>query len=138
MGVLTEALAARCDRLLGVDVAEAALTQARDRTAGLEHVAVEQMTVPGGWPEATFDLVVLSEVAYYLGPADFRLLRQRCASTVEEGGHLVLVHWTGETDYPLTGDAVHDAFLADPAWDRGRAERAGSYRLDVLTRHRSP
>lgn len=38
IGVLTERLAARCERLLSVDVAERALQQARDRCRNLPHV----------------------------------------------------------------------------------------------------
>ena len=137
-GVLTERLAGRCDHVLAVDVAEAALARARARCAGLD-VTVERMVVPDEWPGAgrastPFDLVVVSEVGYYLAPPDFERFRGRCAASVAAGGHLVLVHWTGETDYPLTGDAVHDAFLGDAAWRPLHAQRAAEYRLDVLER----
>lgn len=138
IGVLTRQLAERCGRLLAVDVAPAALAQARARLADLPHVEVRRMAVPGEWPEGPlsepFDLIVVSEVGYYLGSEDLDRLRQRCAGSAAPGGHLVLVHWTGETDYPLTGDAVHEAFLADDAWRSVHADRAPEYRLDVLER----
>ncbi|MDT0631490.1 SAM-dependent methyltransferase [Rubrivirga sp. S365] len=140
-GVLTERLADRCDRVLAVDVAEAALAQARRRCAGRGGVEIRRMAVPGEWPDERsaevdrpFDLVLVSEVGYYLAPPDLDRLRARCAASVGRGGHLVLVHWTGETDYPLSGDDVHDAFLADPAWRPLRAGRTADYRLDVLER----
>ena len=134
IGVLTVRLAERADRLLAVDVAPAALDQARARCAGLEHVEVRRLAVPGEWPDGTLDLVVVSEVGYYLSRPDLDRLAARCAASVEPGGHLVLVHWTGETDYPLTGDAVHEAFLAAPAWRPVRDDRRPEYRLDVLER----
>ena len=134
IGVLTVRLAERADRLLAVDVAPAALAQARARCAGLGHVEVRQMAVPDEWPEGAFDLVVVSEVGYYLSRPDLDRLVARCAASAEAGGHLVLVHWTGETDYPLGGDAVHEAFLADPRWRPVHGDRPPHYRLDVLER----
>lgn len=133
-GVLTQRLAGRCRRLLAVDVSDDALDAARARCADQPHVAFRRMTVPGEWPDGTFALVVLSEVGYYLGNADFEQLQARLDASVEPGGHLVLVHWTGATDYPRSGDAVHDAFLACPAWRRVGGTRAPAYRLDVLER----
>jgi SAM-dependent methyltransferase len=134
IGVLTRRLADRADRLLAVDVAPAALAQARARLADRGHVEVRRMAVPGEWPGGRFDLVVVSEVGYYLGAPDLARLRERCADAVGPGGHLVLVHWTGETDYPQTGDAVHEAFRADGRWRPARAARRPAYRLDVLER----
>ena len=134
-GALTARLAGRCDRVLAVDVAEAALARARERTAALRGVEVRRLAVPAEWPgDGPFDLVVVSEVGYYLAPPDLDRLRARCAGSVGRGGHLALVHWTGETDYPLSADAVHGAFLADPAWRPARAGRTADYRLDVLER----
>ena len=133
-GALTERLAERCDRVLAVDVAEAALARARERCAGRGGVEVRRLEVPAEWPDETFDLVVVSEVGYYLADADLARLCARCAEAAPPGGHLALVHWTGETDYPLTGDDVHAAFLAGPAWRRVRAGRTADYRLDVLER----
>lgn len=133
-GVLTRQLAERCGRLLAVDVSDDALAQARARCADQPHVAFQRMTVPGEWPDESFALVVLSEVGYYLGDADFERLQARLNASVETGGHLVLVHWTGETDYPHSGDAVHDAVLAQPAWRRAGGHREADYRLDVLER----
>lgn len=133
-GVLTERLATRCDALLAIDVAEAALARARARCAGFPNVAVERMVVPDEWPDDRFDLILVSEVGYYLSEPDLARLIARCAEGTAPGGHLILVHWTGETDYPLTGDAVHEAFLADSRWTRVAGVRDAPYRLDVLER----
>lgn len=135
-GVLTRALAERCAALVAVDVAEAALVHARTRCAACPGVEIARLTVPGDWPDGVFDLILVSEVGYYLSPTDLARLRDRCAETTEPSGHLVLVHWTGETDYPLTADGVHDSFLADARWISCRARRHGAYRLDVLERSR--
>ncbi len=68
IGVLTEKLAHRCDRLLGSDIIPAALRQAVTRTKQLPHVRVEYRPIPEAWPEEQFDLIVLSEIAYYFSP----------------------------------------------------------------------
>ena len=67
IGVLTRQLAERCDTLLGADVADAALDQARARCADQHWVRFEHMLVPQDWPGGAFDLIIFSEVLYYLG-----------------------------------------------------------------------
>ena len=134
IGVLTERLAERCDRLLAVDVSGAALARARRRCARFGHVAFEQRALPDEAPTGPFDLAVVSEVGYYLGPADWADALDRLSASVGVGGHLVLVHWTGETDYPQTADAVHGAARDHAAWQGRWCDRTEAYRLDVLTR----
>jgi SAM-dependent methyltransferase len=149
IGVLTEQLAARCDAVLAVDVADRALAQARSRCAHLSHVRCERLRVPKAFPDARFDLIVVSEVGYYWSHEDLRRARDLIVEHLEPGGHLMLVHFTNEVeDYPISGDAVHEAFLerADEGADatpdaalrhlRGRRERRGErgYRLDLFER----
>ncbi len=140
IGVLTERLAARCDRLLAVDVAEAALALARARLAEVPNVTVERRVLPDDFPDspddgAPFDLVLVSEVGYYFSEPDLARFRTHCAGALIPGGTLLLVHWTPPVpDYPITGDAVHDAFLADPAFRHVSGSRAPEYRLDLLER----
>ena len=136
IGVLTRHLAARCDTLVAIDVAEAALAQARRRLDGQAHVSVARRAVPGETPAGPFDLVVVSEVGYYLSAPDLARFERQLAAAVPEGGHAVLVHWTGETDYPLDADAVHAAFDA-PDWRRLRDDRTEGYRLTVVERSSS-
>jgi 2-polyprenyl-3-methyl-5-hydroxy-6-metoxy-1,4-benzoquinol methylase len=70
IGVLTRLLASRCDSLLAVDAAQAPLVEARRRCADLPGVRFEQMFVPEQWPGGVFDLILLSEVVYYLSRED--------------------------------------------------------------------
>lgn len=135
IGVLTRMLAERCDALLAVDVSERALAQARERVRDLPHVRVARLRVPDEDPGGAYDLVMLSEVAYYWSPADLARAAALVARRLEPGGHLVLVHWTPVVpDYPQTGDAVHDALLARPEFRHVAGARAERYRLDVLER----
>ncbi len=138
IGVLTERLAVRCGQLLSIDVSEHALAQARERCARLAQVRFEKRYLPDEFPAEPFDLILVSEVGYYLSLPDLRRLRERCISQLAPHGHLLLVHWTPLVhDYPLTGDAVHEEFLA--AATDGRllhktGERAERYRLDLFER----
>lgn len=137
IGVLTEQLASRCDTLLALDVADIALDRARARCAGLGHVAFARAQVPDAYPDGAFDLILLSEVVYYLAAEDVAWLAGRVRDTLVPGGDVVLVHWTGETHYPLSGDEAAEAFIAR-AGDFAtvlHATRTDAYRLDVLHRH---
>lgn len=138
IGVLTEALAARCDAVLGIDGAARALARARERCGGLRHVRFETAQVPGQWPEGTFDLILLSEVVYFLDAGDVARLAERAKACLRPGGDVVLVHWTGPTHYPLSGDEAAERFIARSAGflQVGHQARTGAYRLDVLRAHR--
>ena len=134
IGILTRELAARCDRIVAVDVAEAPLVEARRHCTGLPSVRFEQMFVPEQWPNGAFDLILLSEVVYYLRAEDVTRLALRVVQSLAPGGDVVLVHWTGETDYPLTGDEAAGLLIAavGDAARVQRADRHADFRLDVL------
>ena len=136
-GVLSRRLARRCDALLAVDVSPDALDRARARLADVAGVTVEQRAMPDEMPAGPFDLAVVSEVGYYLARGVLAEWADRLAAAVEPGGHLVLVHWTGPTDYPLTADDVHGLFLGRAGdWRPVHGDRQSEYRLDVLERRR--
>ena len=137
LGVLTAQLAPRCGHLLAVDVSEAALAQARTRCADLPQVALRLMRVPKEFPGQPFDLILLSEVGYYWSPADLARAADQLITGLLPGGQLLLVHWTAPVhDYPLTGDDVHEFFLAKTT-NNGplrhlEGQRHEQYRLDLL------
>lgn len=136
IGVLTQAIAGRCDDLLAVDAVEAALEQARRRNAGQPHVRFARMMIPGDWPQETFDLIVISEVLDYLGAADLAALAGRLRGTLAPGGDLLLVHWVakkGPQVRPGEATDVLSAALADILGPL-QSDRNASYRLDLFRR----
>lgn len=133
IGVLTEHLAARCDTMLGIDIAPTALAAAKTRCAHLAHVRFGLMAVPGEFPEAKFDLIVLSEVLYFLCESDIEALAAKIGQALLPHAMVLLVHYTGSTDYPCTGDQAVMKFIeACPQLRSTLHRREERYRVDVL------
>ena len=134
IGVLTAQLASRCNSLLAIDVSEKALTAARARCENLPLVNLQKMSVPDEFPTDTFDLILVSEVGYYLSPADWERTIEKIFRHLALQGHAVLVHWTPKVeDYPQTGDEVHESFanLSAGKLQHLKGHRAEKYRIDV-------
>jgi SAM-dependent methyltransferase len=126
IGVLTAQLAGRCDSLLSCDGSAAAVATARERTAQFPQVTVEQRLVPADWPAAEFDLIVLSELLYYLSDEDLARTTGLAVDSLAGGGTLLAVHWRRPVPFhPQTGDGVHAALAARPE-------------LALLADHREP
>jgi chemotaxis methyl-accepting protein methylase len=87
--------------LVAIDPAERALEEARLRCAPHRNIAFATMQTPGEWPAGTFDLIVLSEVLYFFDRPLIRQLAERIEGSLRNPSHVLLVHWLGETDYPL-------------------------------------
>lgn len=118
IGALTELLAQRCDQVTAVDVADAALrtADARLRDAGLrDQVTLERSSLDDAWPPGPFDLLVLSEVAYYLEAGTLAAVLRRECRGLRPGATVVAAHWRhAVADYPLTGDEAHAVIAQTP------------------------
>ncbi|GBQ79879.1 SAM-dependent methyltransferase [Gluconacetobacter johannae DSM 13595] len=138
IGVMTAELAPRCARLLGVDVAEAALRRARARCRGWPAVSFHQGHLPGAFPAlspGSCDLIVVSELLYFLSRADIMALADRILAVARPDASILLVNWTGPTDTPCTGDEAADLFLGQcrgAGWAGAFSERRDGYRIDLL------
>lgn len=137
IGVLTEKLALHCDSLLSIDVSETAQQKAIARCQDLSQVRFRIAQVPQDFPDQMFDLILVSEVGYYLSWSDLKQTQKLMLDRLKPGGHLLLVHWTlYAKDYPLTGDEVHESFLQLPSTDLKHLQRLRQerYRLDLFER----
>lgn len=111
IGMTTASLSTRVDRLVAMDIASRALDLARAATP--PNVEFRQGQVPDDWPEERFDLIVISELAYYLEPADCSRLAGLASRSA---GELIVVHWRHPVaDYPLRGDDVQCIFASEAA-----------------------
>lgn len=134
IGVLTRELATRCDSLLAVDVSATALRRAAQRCEGQPWVEFAEMTVPEQWPEGAFDLILFSEVLYYIGVPGTEASARRTRESLRPGGTVMLVNWHGPTDGACTGDAAAESFIerCRPHLAPTLQRRTEKYRLDVL------
>lgn len=135
-GVLTRHVAPLCDAVLAIDISQRAVDLARARCADLNTVRIERAAFPHEMPDqppaAAFDLVLVSEVAYYWDDADIARAAAAIRQVAAPGCRILLVHWTGTTDYPQTGDdAVGKLQRHIGAATIERAERTDEYRLDL-------
>ena len=110
IGVLSTRLAARCNRFLGVDLAATAVEQAARRLSPIPVASAIVAHIPTEWPDGQFDLIILSEVIYYLNLTDINLLTIKIAATAMPGAECVLVNWCGHTDTHFTGLGARVAF----------------------------
>lgn len=115
-GAFAAQLSARCQDLLVVDASAHAAAAARTRLRDLDTVRVERAVVPHEWPatpENGFDLIVISEVGYFLSPRDLDDVVERIRASLAPDGVLVLCHWRHDVvGWPLDGPAVHDVVTA--------------------------
>jgi Nodulation protein S (NodS) len=131
IGVLSALLAPRCERLLCSEIIESARDQARGRLTPFPHVRVEQLAIPEQWPAERFDLLVLSEIAYYFDTVTLRHIMDLATSSMSSGGTVIGVHWRGATDYPLTGDRAHEILDEDARLRRLVHHEEPEFLLDV-------
>ncbi|WP_349943000.1 SAM-dependent methyltransferase [Fulvimarina sp. MAC8] len=91
-GETTSFLARKCLRLTAVDGSETALEQAWIRHADSPRVRLEQAILPERTPRGPFDLIVTSEVLYYLRENELRDMLSLLKKAVALGGRLVFLH----------------------------------------------
>jgi len=133
IGVLAARLAERCDELLAVDIAQAAVDAARERLAAHRHVRVERRTLPAEWPGGPFDLVVCSELLYYWDEPTLEEALVAMAESLAPAGRLVAVHYRPKSSVdPSTGDDVHALLRKRLALAHVGSEVNDAFRIDVF------
>ena len=136
-GALTARLADRCEALVALDISRTALDRARRRLGHRPHLAFRQAAFPHDVALAgPFDLIVLSEVAYYWSDQDLAAAAAFVRAHLVPGGLVLLVHWTGKTDYPQTGDGAVTRLWRDldDILSVSLDARHPGYRLDLWRR----
>lgn len=136
-GEMSAALALRCDRLLACDGAASAVLAARRRVAGVQF---EQRLLPAQWPDdARFDLIVMSELAYYFSVDDIDTMLARSLATLAPDGELVLCHYLHDFDDRVTPTAtVHALAGALPGLVRTLHCRDADFLLEAWHRTGAP
>ena len=135
VGVLTEMLSHRCDRVTATDVVAAALEATRERLTGrATGVDLRRLSLDDEWPGEDVDLVVLSEVGYYLDASSLRRVLDRECPRLRVGATLVAAHWRHPVaDYPLTGDEANFIVSETSELCRQASYRDADVAIDVFT-----
>ena len=109
IGILTQRLAHIATRIEAMDISPTAVERAGVRVACHQNVAVTLGSLPANIPDGCFDLIVLSEVGYYMDELTLRGLMDQLVRRLERHGELLAAHWLGVSpDHELSGDRVHE------------------------------
>ena len=100
---------------------------------GLPGVQLEQRVLPGDWPEGNYDLVVVSEVGYYLAAEELTTLWDRVEASLQPKGTLLLCHWRHPIEgWELDGDTVHSLARQRFGWRTAGLYQERDFVLEVL------
>lgn len=134
VGLLTRMLAPRCDEILAVDSVASAVQQTRENVREFPHVTAEQATLPAELPGATYDLIVVGDLLYYLSAEDLAATIDGLVQRLEPGGDLVSVHFRNRAGGDYDGHQVHEALAAHAGLERIVHHADEWFLLDVLRR----
>jgi len=136
IGLLTRMLAKKVEALTALDISAAAIEAAKVRNTDLSQVTF----LADGFLQAElappYDLILFSEVLYYLTPDELAAASARTLELLESGGEVLIVSWLGKGHHPLSGDEATDGFIEGlgPAFRRIGRVRKKRYRMDHLRR----
>jgi SAM-dependent methyltransferase len=135
IGVFSRRLARRCQALTTIDSSPTAVSAARAELADFPHARAIVGEIPAAIGPGDHDLVVASEILYYLDDDALTATLERLGDVLITGGRMVAVHWRPPgPERPQTAVAVH-ARLRSLPWLRAISDRStGDYLLDVLER----
>lgn len=91
-GETSKSLAPHCMQLLALDGSPTAVAAAKASTQHLANIEVNCAVLPDGLPQRQFDLIVASEIFYYLRPEPLDRLLERLYQSLAPGGRIVCLH----------------------------------------------
>ncbi len=135
VGEVTAGLAGRCDMVLAADFHAKAVAAARRRTARAPNVEVRQLLLPGQWPgKGQFDLVVLSEIGYFLTPPAWAQLCSRTAGSLAADATVLACHWRADfAQRTLPTEVLHARLGAALGLPRHTSVTDADFIIDVWT-----
>ncbi|WP_428342968.1 PIG-L family deacetylase [Mycobacterium sp.] len=103
-GQLSAQLRLRADQVIGMDASELALDVARARPDTVEWLLG---AAPADIPDREFDLIVLSEVAYFLDGPELLATLRAARRQLRPHGEILIANWSAPTEnIPLDGPTV--------------------------------
>lgn len=134
-GQLARHLAGICDHYTGMDAVEKALKAARKAVPGATFL---KGFYPCPLPERAFDLIILSEILYFLDPEGIETLAFDILARWPEA-EILCVCWLGPTQHELQGKEALALFRQHlTTHDFDTVRDTGRYRIDraLPRRHR--
>jgi glycosyltransferase involved in cell wall biosynthesis/peptidoglycan/xylan/chitin deacetylase (PgdA/CDA1 family) len=143
-GHFTRQLAPRVRNLIAADISERALERARERCRTDQNIEFRQLDFFSGAVPRGMDLIVCSEVLYFLGNAErLAVVARAIADALADGGRLLTAHAflladdpsrTGfDWEQPFGAATIADAFLA-AGLRLEKSVRTDLYRVDLFRR----
>jgi peptidoglycan/xylan/chitin deacetylase (PgdA/CDA1 family)/SAM-dependent methyltransferase len=138
-------LAPHAQALVAADISQIALDRAAERCASLENVRFVQLDVTADPLPGRFDLIVCSEVLYYVGDKeDLWTVAGKLADALEPGGHLLTSHphlvvdepdragfdW----DHPFGAKVIGETIASVPSLHLAKELRTPLYRIQLFQR----
>ncbi len=144
-GHFTAQLAPRARRLVAADISATALRRAAERCAEHDNVSFEQLDLSKDKVPGRYDVIVCSEVLYYLGRRSrLEALAGELASALKPGGRLVMAHANLTADdpespgydwsYNFGAKVIGETFAATPGLSFSRALQTPYYRVQCFER----
>lgn len=135
VGVLTERLAAICQWVEAIDISPSAVEQACMRCKHLSNVEITCGALPRFIRSGIYDLLVLSEIGYYLPEEQLVTVGNTLVRQLAPGGTLLAAHWLGTSqDHILSGDRVHEVLHRIDGLIPDHSEEHAGFRLDRWVR----
>jgi glycosyltransferase involved in cell wall biosynthesis/peptidoglycan/xylan/chitin deacetylase (PgdA/CDA1 family)/ubiquinone/menaquinone biosynthesis C-methylase UbiE len=144
-GHFTENLALRVVRLIATDISPTALDRARDRCRALDNIDFRQLDLAIDPLPQNLDLIVCSEVLYYLyDETELKRVAEKFTAALKPGGHLLTAHaFELKEDSSRTGfdwgnpwgaKTIQRVFSAVPGLYLERSISTELYRIDRFVR----
>jgi glycosyltransferase involved in cell wall biosynthesis/peptidoglycan/xylan/chitin deacetylase (PgdA/CDA1 family)/protein-L-isoaspartate O-methyltransferase len=148
-GHFTERLAPRVRSLVAADISAIALSRTAERLRTTSNVSYRQLDLAADAVEGSFDLIVCSEVLYYVGDREALLrVAGRLLGALKPGGRLVAAHAHVLVDdpdlpgfdwwMPFGARVIADTLASAPGSRHIRDLRTPYYRVSVFERTDSP
>ena len=140
-GRFTEQLAEHVDRLIATDISTKALERAQTRCRAKSNIEFRQLDLCAGPLPAGMDLIVCSEVLYFLKNEDeLRDVAERLAAALKPEGYILTAHAFVLTDdmsrtgfdwgNPFGAETIARVFAATPGLVLERSLQTEVYRID--------
>ena len=116
-GHFTEKLARRCKRVIACDLSQRALARARKRLPGLA-VDWRQCDIRAGIPAEDPDLLIFSDVLYYLSPKEISEVIRDCSRKTRPGALLVFANeWSHHYRMMTPAERIRELIQSHASWN---------------------